>query len=435
MRTTQPRLGSESEQHKMLESLPEADEPIIVAVYKFRDQTGQYKDAELGTSWSTAVTQGATSILLRALEESKWFVPIEREGLNNLLNERKIIRSSRAGYSKNGGQDQQPLIPPLLFAGVILEGGVISFDSNMMTGGAGARYFGVGLSGQYRVDRITIYLRATSTSNGRILKTVYTSKTILSQKVDVGIFRFVDFKRLLEVETGFTYNEPGEMVVREAIEKAVTSLIIEGAIEGLWKFKNKDDINSKVVKTYLKEKSENKSIDVVGSKFEKRRSYFSVGVKGAGWYYLGDLGGSQVLPAIGIHAEMFSDRPVSLNVGFGYGTIGTAQNYKADMLLGEISGNYKWFPKLKSTPYIRFGLGAMTETNNNLNDSTKAFSRVSPYILGELGYEILLNKKFGLSFGATYRYTIDDNIDRIESGKYNDALWEAKIGLNYYLGK
>ena len=435
MRTTQPRLGSESEQHKMLESLPDADEPIIVAVYKFRDQTGQYKDAELGTSWSTAVTQGATSILLRALEESKWFVPIEREGLNNLLNERKIIRSSRSGYSKNGNQEQQPLIPPLLFAGVILEGGVISFDSNMMTGGAGARYFGVGVSGQYRVDRITIYLRATSTSNGRILKTVYTSKTILSQKVDVGIFKFVDFKRLLEIETGFTYNEPGEMVVREAIEKAVTSLIIEGAIDGLWKFKNPEDINSKVVKSYLKEKSENKSIDVVGSKFEERRGHFSVGIKGAGWYYLGDLSGSQILPAIGIHAEMFSTRPVSLNVGLGYGTIGTARNYKGDMLLGEVAGNYKWFPKLKSTPYIRFGFGAMAETNNNLNDSTKAFSRVSPYILGELGYEILLNKKLGLSFGATYRYTIDDSIDRIENGKYNDALWEGKLGLNYYFGK
>ena len=113
--------------------------------------------------------------MLKALEESGWFIPIEREGLSNLLNERKIIRSSRAEYlDKNNQQDQ--LLPPLLFAGVILESGIISYDTNILTGGAGIKYFGISSSGQYRQDRVTIYLRAISTQNGRILKTVYTLK-------------------------------------------------------------------------------------------------------------------------------------------------------------------------------------------------------------------------------------------------------------------
>jgi len=94
----QPRraiIGPESPAKRILLELPKPQEKIVTAVYKFRDQTGQYKPSDTGTSWSTAVTQGATTILIRALEESGWFVPIERENIANLMNERKIIRSSR----------------------------------------------------------------------------------------------------------------------------------------------------------------------------------------------------------------------------------------------------------------------------------------------------------------------------------------------------
>jgi curli production assembly/transport component CsgG len=57
---------------------------------------------------------------------------------------------------------------------------------------------------------------------------VYTSKTILSQSVDGGLFRYVSFKRLLEAETGYATNEPSQMAVTEAVEKAVQSLVLEG---------------------------------------------------------------------------------------------------------------------------------------------------------------------------------------------------------------
>lgn len=430
MRTTESRLGAESPQYKTLISLPEPSEPIVAAVYKFRDQTGQYKDNEIGTSWSTAVTQGATSILLRALEESNWFVPIEREGLNNLLNERKIIRSSRANYS--GENNNEPLLPPLLFGGVILEGGIISFDSNVMTGGAGVRYFGVGASGQYRVDRVTIYLRAISTSNGRILKTVYTSKMVLSQEVDVGIFRFVNFQRLLEAETGFTFNEPSEMAVREAIEKAVVSLVLEGVFDGLWNFKNPDDINNEVVKAYGEESAQKDLVDMFGSKYEPRRSKFSTGLYGAGWYYLGDLGGSKWFPAVEVDVEMFSNMPLSLNLTLGYGNIGTKQNYRAEIAIAEISGNYRWFNQIRSTPYIRFGIGTIGEISNNLEDGTQPFTNFYPYVLGELGYEYLIKNNIGLLVGATYRQTFSDEVDKVIHGNYNDAVWGARVGVKYY---
>src|SRR5690554_1964472 len=211
------RIGEITKQTKTLYTLPEPEEAIIAGVYNFKDQTGQYKNIENGSTFSTAITQGATTILIKALEDSKWFRPIERENISNLLNERQIIRSTREEHRRVN--DNSPTrLPPLLFAGVLLEGGVVSYDSNILTGGAGAKYFGVGGSTQYRQDRITVYLRAVSTNTGEVLKTVYVSKTVLSQAVDVSLFKYVNFQRLLEVETGFTKNEPAQMAVQEAIE-------------------------------------------------------------------------------------------------------------------------------------------------------------------------------------------------------------------------
>jgi curli production assembly/transport component CsgG len=65
---------------------------------------------------------------------------------------------------------------------LLLEGGIISYDSNIITGGF-ARYFGTGASVRYRQDRVTIYLRMVSTANGKNTS-VYISKTILSQAID-----------------------------------------------------------------------------------------------------------------------------------------------------------------------------------------------------------------------------------------------------------
>ena len=254
--------------------------PIVVGVYKFRDQTGQYKQVENGVSYSTAVTQGATTILIKALEDSKWFTPIERENISNLLNERQIIRSTRLEESKKNGNNKEihPLAP-LLFAGIILEGGIVSYDSNIITGGAGARYFGAGASTQYRQDRITVYLRAVSTSSGRIIKTVYVSKTILSQAIDINLFRFVKLKRLLEVETGISQNEPGQLAVKEAIEKAVESLIIEGLISGVWQAREEQYIVDRAIIGYKQEKREAANTSLYDRKLEDRRGTNSLEVK------------------------------------------------------------------------------------------------------------------------------------------------------------
>jgi curli production assembly/transport component CsgG len=255
--------------HKDLISLPPPEKSVPVAVYKFRDQTGQYKPPTTSTNFSTAVTQGATSILLKALEDSGWFIPVEREGLANLLQERKIALQMAQQYENEKIKEQATkVLQPLIFAGVIFEGGIIGYDTNIVTGGLGARYFGAGGAAQYRVDRVTVYLRAVSTKNGVILKTVQTTKVILSQQISLGIFRFVRLNRLLEAEAGISTNEPVEMAVQEAIEKAVFDMIIEGVKAGMWKPKNPEEFK-KVIDKYEKERAE------AMKRLKERKDYFS----------------------------------------------------------------------------------------------------------------------------------------------------------------
>ncbi len=229
-----------TETQSSLRQLPPPRERAAVAVYSFEDQTGQFKPTSGVQTLSKAVTQGATSVLLKALQDAgnrSWFTVIERENLDNLLKERQIIREMRRQYL--GEEDvNEAALPPLLFAGIILEGGIIGYDSNTMTGGAGARFLGIGAQADYREDKVTVYLRAVSVKTGEVITTVVASKKIASVGVASNVFRFVSFKELLEVDTGITTNEPDLLALRQATEKAVELLILEGADLGVWNFQD-----------------------------------------------------------------------------------------------------------------------------------------------------------------------------------------------------
>jgi curli production assembly/transport component CsgG len=220
-----------------LKALPKPIGKIPVSVYTFRDQTGQYKPSTGASSFSTAVTQGATSILMQTLSDSDWFLPVEREGLQNILTERKIIRAALQSQNKNSGESAE--LPPLTTAKIIIEGGIISYDSNIKTGGFGAEYFGIGASELYREDQIAIYMRAIDVRSGQVLTSVSTSKKVLSKEVRAGFFRYVSFKRLAEIETGYTTNEPMHICVKQSIEKALTELVIKGIEKKIWKSQEK----------------------------------------------------------------------------------------------------------------------------------------------------------------------------------------------------
>ena len=235
-------IPDKTQTQKLLETLPAPTRPIAVAVYGFVDQTGQYKPSEVGQTLSRAVTQGGGSILVKALQDAgnrQWFTIVERESLRNLLNERQIIREMRERYLGEQGVNPQAL-PALLFAGVLLEGGIVGYDTNTVTGGAGAAFLGIGGRTEYRQDTVTVYLRAVSVRTGEVLTSVTASKTIASQSLGANAFRYVGFKELLQAEAGYTTNEPDQVALQQAIEKAVYSLVLEGVDLKLWEFADPD---------------------------------------------------------------------------------------------------------------------------------------------------------------------------------------------------
>ena len=216
-------------------NLPEAKERPIVAVYGFADKTGQRKARTGIADFSTAVTQGGTEMMIDALKTAgngTWFRVVERQGIDNLVRERQIIRSARQDFAGDGGP--QPL-NPLLFAGMIIEGGIIGYDTNIQSGGRGARLLGIGKSKRYQQDIVTVSVRAVSVLTGEVLLNVQAKKTILSYGGSGDIFRFVDQSTtLLEYEDGVGNNESVTYSVRTAIEAAVLELIYQGHDRGYW---------------------------------------------------------------------------------------------------------------------------------------------------------------------------------------------------------
>ena len=421
------RLGEDTRITPGLRTIPGPSEKLVAAVYKFRDQTGQYKPSESGINYSTAVTQGATNILLKALEESGWFVAIERENVSNLLNERKIIRSSMAQYKPDNEN-----LPPLLFAGIILEGGIVSYDANIITGGAGLKYFGAGASTQYRQDRVTVYLRAVATKTGKILKTVYTSKTILSQSVDASLFRFVRFKRLLETETGFTINEPSQMAVTEAIEKSVQSLIIEGVRDKLWTADTrKTDEVAALLKQYAAEQSEAQVTDIFGGKDEIERYRYSLTASGSLLRYTGDYGPSVNRTGLGLAANFGLTKNLQLQFAATSGSLAAKNYFSRDISTAELNLQYRALPTEKLCPYIQLGGGLLTSRSNSVFEFK---GRKNGMVNGGLGLEYALSRRVGLNLAGQYNYFVDDKFDLAIRGTVNDSYWRASLGLSFYLG-
>lgn len=250
-----PMIQQQTSTQKLLQSLPAAERPVPVAVYNFTDQTGQFRVSETGQTLSRAVSQGSTSILMKALQDAgrrNWFLVLERENLANLLNERQIIREMRERYLGETKVNPEAL-PSLLFAGVILSGGVVGYDTSTLTGGAGAGFLGISARTEYRQDTVTVALRAVSVRTGEVLAAVTTTKTIASYSVGGGAFRYVGYKKLLEAETGMTTNEPDQVALQQAIEKAVYALIMEGVEQQLWGFADAQKGNA-LLATYRDER-------------------------------------------------------------------------------------------------------------------------------------------------------------------------------------
>ncbi len=431
---TSAHPGIQGSSNAALRDLPAPKDKVVAAVYRFRDQTGQYKPSETAASFSTAVTQGATSILVRALDESGWFIPIEREGLSNLLNERQIIQSTRAVHTTPEGE-QLGSLPPLLYAGVLLEGGIIGYDTNVMTGGAGARYFGIGGSGEYRRHQVTIYLRAVSTQSGRVLQTVHATKSILSQKVDGGAFLFVDQDRLLEAEAGYSYNEPAVLAVTEAIEVAVRSLILEGVQDGLWDLAVEADTLHQAFLAYDTELDAARRRDYFDRvRHASARPGWSIGLTAGGQRYAGDYSDPRTRSAFALQVLQQTTPKFRLGIGAVAGRNAAADAF--DDLAGSLEFNLRYLvlPEANVLPYIEVGTGATFRDLEHLPSRHDFGDDLIPHLSLRSGFEWLLTRRLGFESSFGMRYALYDELDGATAGRYPDSMWDLRLGFVLYTG-
>ncbi len=219
----------------------------VVAVYAdaFKDDTGQRRSNSSFATFSTAVTQAPYVYLIRALKHAGtnadgFFDVVERVGLDHVTKERQLIRSTRQDF------EEKQKLPALLFAGLIIEGGVVGYESNIESGGAGARHLGIGGSKEFRRDTVSVSLRVVSVATGKVLIDVLVTKTILSASVSQDVFRFISTgTELVEIESGRVRNESINLALRAAIETAVLEVIKEGENAGFWRLENENEQEKK----------------------------------------------------------------------------------------------------------------------------------------------------------------------------------------------
>jgi curli biogenesis system outer membrane secretion channel CsgG len=184
--------------------------------------------------------------LIKALQDvghGQWFDVVERINIDALTKERTIIRQMREAYE---GVNAKPLMP-MQFAGIIMEGGIIGYDSGSESGGAAHRFLGIGSQTQYSKDTVTISLRAISVNTGKVLAAVHVTKIVYSTADSFAVLKFLDNgAQAFEAEAGLTINEPGTLAVKATIEAAVVELIKEGERKGIWDYKKLDAVQAPI---------------------------------------------------------------------------------------------------------------------------------------------------------------------------------------------
>ena len=234
-----PQKVTKSYYNELVNLAPPDGPPITIAMYGFGDKTGQRKENDKFSVLSSAVTQGGEVFLIKALQDAghgKWFQVVERVGLDDLIKERQLIRNQRETYE---GKDAKQLAP-MLIAGVMVEGGIVGYDTNLQSGGSGAAMLGIGLNQQYRTDEVTVVLRLISVHTGEVLVSAGATKTILSTGGSGTVVTFLDQSTMsLQLEAGANVNEPTTYAVRLATEAAVVDMIKQGKEKGLWDFAKK----------------------------------------------------------------------------------------------------------------------------------------------------------------------------------------------------
>ena len=230
---------------------------------------------------------------------------------------------------------------------------------------------------------------------------------------------------------GYTYNEPTDICVTEAIEKAVVSLVYEGINDSLWEFKNPADTGNVVYKDYLIERDRNIDLDQFGMFMAQDiRGTIGLGANVGAIMYEGDYKNGEFREVYELNLDWYFHPKLALNMNIGRGRLAARQFYEQTINYGQLNLKYLFLPKRKFSPTLYGGIGIVREEKGGY--ATKDWI---PSIQGGAGIEYMVTKRFGLEASGFISYMLNDELDGLDLGSYNDFYWGGTLGLKYYVGK
>jgi curli production assembly/transport component CsgG len=265
-----------------------------------------------------------------------------------------------------------------------------------------------------------------------VLKTVHTTKSIISQQLDSGVFRFIDTNRLLEAEAGYTYNEPPVMAVTEAIDEAVKQLILEGVEADIWTPKNADEIAAYRDRfNFEKQKEEQLQRDYFGLIDQPDlRGGWSLTTNGFFGTIIGNYSNPDVNPGVMLQVEKGVTRNFSLRLGGQRTRISAPNAFSNPVNAADLLLNVYITPGYNLSPFMAAGGGAFIFDKKY----TELDDQILPFIGLETGFDYRFNNRFGVRASASYRYLLIDGLDGVSMGKYNDQHWGVNLGFIYQPG-
>ncbi|MFN2363441.1 MAG: CsgG/HfaB family protein [Halarsenatibacteraceae bacterium] len=203
---------------QLLASLPEREDKPVVAVYNIADRTGQVR--EMGAS---VVTQGATDMMITALERSRQFRVVSRTGFNDFMNEQNLQSNDRFAFGEG------PDIGEMTGTDYIVEGAITEYQVDRNTGGTGLSIGGLGGSTEYARATTAIDIRLVDTTTAEVVWSDSLKGEITGKKVGLQAFSFMG-DNIVEFETGQGKQEVINLVIRTFLEEAVFKMAESGVI-------------------------------------------------------------------------------------------------------------------------------------------------------------------------------------------------------------
>ncbi len=222
-----------------LKSLPHPRQKIPVAIYDLNDRTGQYLEMDDYSSHSTAISQGATDMLINALLNSEQYIIADRSILNQFMTEQDLKRKKQIGFnSQKPFQLNQLRESKYIITGSITEYGI------MDTGGTKLKVDGKGFNTEGVIAYAALDLRIVNSFTNEVEYTIALKDGIKGEKKGLDVFSFLGDDYMVDLETGTGWQEPINLVVRRLIEAAVYDMSVNFFADetGI-----KDDLNSEQV--------------------------------------------------------------------------------------------------------------------------------------------------------------------------------------------